>query len=125
VKFSYPKEEKLKSKTLIKQLFSDGKSVTLFPLKLIYIKTVFDENIVAKTGVSVSKRNFKSAVKRNRIKRLLREVYRLNKDVFFNNLDVQYAFMILYIAKEEPTFKHIEKSMKQLFNKFSNIISNT
>ena len=75
MKLTYSKEEKLKSKKLIDALFSEGQSVAAFPLRLVYLETTFTETILAKTGVSVSKRNFKTAVQRNRIKRLLRESY--------------------------------------------------
>lgn len=118
MKLTYSKEEKLKSKKLIDALFSEGQSVAAFPLRLVYLETTFTETILAKTGVSVSKRNFKTAVQRNRIKRLLRESYRLNKNAFINNLNTQHAFMILYIGKKEPTFVQVETSMKQLFGKF-------
>ena len=115
---SFPKKEKLKGKKLIDQLFAEGQSVSAFPLRLVYLKTDFEDDVVAKTGVSVSKRNFKTAVDRNRIKRLIREVYRLNKVSYFNNLKGQHAFMILYIGKDKPTFAQIEKLMNQLFTKF-------
>ncbi|MEP1489036.1 MAG: ribonuclease P protein component [Algibacter sp.] len=121
--FTYNKKEKLKSKKLIDQMFIEGKSVSAYPLRLVYMPTVFDDNLIAKTGVSVSKRNFKTAVDRNRIKRLLRESYRLNKSVYFNSLTTSHAFMILYIGKEKPTFVQVELKMKQLFDKFSNKIS--
>jgi ribonuclease P protein component len=115
---SYPKKEKLKSKKLIDQLFKEGQSVSAFPLRLVYLPTEFDEDIFAKTGVSVSKRHFKKAVDRNRIKRLLREAYRLHKAEFFNNLPTQYAFMILYIGKAKPSFAEVENKMNVLFRKF-------
>jgi ribonuclease P protein component len=115
---SYPKKEKLKSKKLIDQLFKEGQSVSAFPLRLVYLPTEFDEDIFAKTGVSVSKRHFKKAVDRNRIKRLLREAYRLHKAEFFNNLPTQYAFMILYIGKSKPSFAEVENKMNVLFRKF-------
>ncbi|MCX7551282.1 ribonuclease P protein component [Xanthomarina sp. F2636L] len=115
---SYPKKEKLKSETLISKLFLEGKSVSAYPLRMIYLKTNFDETVLVKAGVSVSKRNFKKAVDRIRIKRLLREAYRLNKASYFNNLTTQYAFMILYIGKEKPTFVEVEAKMKLLLQKF-------
>ncbi|HLV14633.1 MAG TPA: ribonuclease P protein component [Xanthomarina sp.] len=115
---SYPKKEKLKSEKLISKLFLEGKSVSTYPLRMVYLKTTFDEEVKIKTGVSVSKRNFKKAVDRNHIKRLLREAYRLNNKAYFNNLPTQYAFMILYIGKEKPTFHEIETKMKQLLTKF-------
>ncbi|MDD7885979.1 ribonuclease P protein component [Flavivirga sp. 57AJ16] len=120
---TYPKKEKLKSKKVIEQLFDKGRSVSAFPLRLVYLQTTFDDDAIAKTGVSVSKRNFKNAVDRNRIKRLLREAYRLNKTVYFNNITTQYAFMILYIGKDKPNLIQVESRMKDLFEKFSNKVS--
>ena len=71
-----------------------------------------------KTGVSVSKRLHKTAVSRNRIKRLLREAYRLNKPLYFNNSSTSFAFMILYLSKDGTTFAKLDDSMKLLFKKF-------
>ena len=104
-------------------MFAEGQSVSAFPLRLVYMPTSFKEDILFKTGVSVSKRNFKTAVDRNRIKRLLREVYRLNKASYFNNLTTPYAFMILYIGKKEPDFNTLEIKMKQLFEKLLTKVS--
>ncbi len=123
MKFSFNKAEKLKSKRLIDTLFTEGKSVSAFPLRLVYLPTTFTESIMAKTGVSVSKRQFKTAVSRNHIKRLMREAYRLNKAHYFNNITTQYAFMILYLGKEKPTFNQVEDSMNRLFNKFKHKVS--
>lgn len=123
IKATYPKKEKLKSKKLIEQLFNEGKAVTVFPLKLIYLETTFTDNTNIKASVSVSKRNFKSAVDRNRIKRLLREAYRLNKHELFNTFSAQYAFMILYLSKDGTTFEATNKQMKLLFQKFITKIS--
>ncbi|WP_290269347.1 ribonuclease P protein component [Algibacter miyuki] len=121
--FAYPQKEKLKSKKLIDKLFTEGKSVSVYPLRMMYLSTVFEDDVLTKTGVSASKRHFKKAPDRNRIKRLLRESYRLNKAEYFNNLTAPHAFMILYIGKEKPTFSQVENKMKLLFEKFSNKIS--
>ncbi|MCF6295399.1 MAG: ribonuclease P protein component [Flavobacteriaceae bacterium] len=118
MKASFSKKEKLKSKKLIEQLFAEGKSVSAYPLRLIFMETAFIEDVKLKVGVSVSKRNFKKAVDRNRIKRLLRESYRLQKHLYFNNITTQYAFMILYIGNDKPIYKHLETKMKLLFEQF-------
>lgn len=108
----------------MEQLFSEGRSVNAYPLKLIYLPTNFDEEEVCfKTAVVAPKRNFKSAVKRNRIKRLLREGYRLNKHLIFNNTERQYALVILYLGKEMPTFDQIDSKIRVLFKKFLKNIS--
>jgi len=111
----FSNKEKLKSKKLIDQLFTEGNSISAHPLRLVFIETHFDDAVKLKVGVSVSKRNFKKAVDRNRIKRLLREVYRLNKGLYFNNITTQYAFMILYIGTEMPDFKSLDAKIKLLF----------
>ena len=116
--FNYGKKDKLKSKKHIEQLFNEGKSVTVYPLKLIYLPAEFEDGSQLKTGVSVSKRLHKTAVARNRIKRLLRESYRLNKPSYFNNSTTSYAFMILYLSKDGTTFDALNTKMKLLFEKF-------
>ncbi len=118
VNFTYSKKDKLKSKKLIEQLFTEGKAVTAYPLRLVYLKTEFVDGSKLKTGVSVSKRLHKTAVSRNRIKRLLREAYRLNKPLYFNNSSASYAFMILYLSKDGTTFDKLNRSIKLLFEKF-------
>lgn len=123
MKFTFNQKEKLKSKKSIEQLFTIGQSVAVYPLRLVYLPTVFDDGILIKTGVSVSKRHFKTAVDRNRVKRLMRESYRLNKAVYFQHINTPYAFMILYISKDKLTFTQVENKMKLLFEKFSNKVS--
>jgi ribonuclease P protein component len=112
--FTYKKYEKLKSKKAVEQLFTSGKSVSAYPLRLVYLKN----NEALKVGVSVSKRNFKLAVHRNRIKRLLREAYRLNKSILIDAQVTNYSIMILYNHKELPDFEFINDKTKKLFLKF-------
>ena len=121
--FSFPKKEKLKSKKLIEQLFAEGVGVTNYPIKLVYLKTSHEDDSKCKVGVTVSKRNFKSAVKRNRIKRLMRESYRLNKHLIFNNIEGNFAFMFLYLGKEMPSQSKITDAMIPLMRKFVNEIA--
>ena len=119
---TFPKKERLKSKKLIEALFSEGQSVSVYPLRLVYLETTLKTDAHFQTGVSVSKKHFKRAVDRNRIKRLMREAYRLKKGAFFNNITTQYALMILYIGKKMPTYTEVETKMNQLLAKFLNDI---
>ena len=120
--FTYPKSEKLKSKNTIDLLFSKGKSVSKYPLRLVYVASDYgipegsNQNI--KMGVSVSKKYFKHAVDRNYFKRVLRETYRLNKHLLVDNLDQPYAFMFFYQSKDRLTYQEIETKTIQLFEKF-------
>ena len=110
--------EKLKSKKEIEPLFKEGKSIAQYPIRLIYRKTHFEDLVTIKTAVSVSKKNFKKAVARNRIKRLLREGYRKNKYIVTNNTTHQFAFMFLYTGKEMPEYTLVESKIKALLEKF-------
>ena len=121
--FTFSKNEKLKSQKLIEQLFSEGQSVSAFPLRMVYLELESNDSSISKCGVSVSKKHFKKAVDRNRIKRLLREAYRLNKVNYFNNSSKTYAFMILYISKDGTDFESVNKKMKQLLEAFSKKVS--
>jgi len=123
MKFTYPKSEKLKSKNTIDLLFSEGKSVAKYPLRLVYVEGDFGENIPLKMGVSVSKKHFKLAVDRNYFKRVLRETYRLNKHLIIENMDKPYAIMFLYQSKDRLTYEEINLKTIQLFTKFLETIN--
>ncbi len=116
--FTYSKAEKLKSKTTIDLLFSKGKSVSKYPLRLVYLEGDFGEDLPIKIGVSVSKKHFKKAVDRNYFKRVLRETYRLNKHLLLDNLKNPFSLMLLYQSKDRLPFEEINKKTIQLFEKF-------
>jgi len=118
MKFTFHSKERLKSQKIIEKLFLQGKSITVFPLKLLYLETPHWDGSEIKTAVSVSKRNFKKAVDRNHIKRLLREAYRLNKAEYFNNIATSYALMILYIGKDTTDFESVNSKIKLLLSTF-------
>ena len=115
--FDYPKHEKLKSKTAIDLLFSQGKSVSKYPLRLVFVENP-DGKEKMQIGVSVSKKHFKKAVDRNYFKRVLRETYRLNKHLLLDNLSAPFSFMFLYQSKDRLPFEEINKKTIQLFEKF-------
>jgi ribonuclease P protein component len=116
--FTYPKHEKLKSQKHIDLLFSEGKSVSKFPLRLVYVPIELENDEKIKIGVSVSKKNFKNAVDRNHYKRLLRECYRLNKHLLLETIERPYAIMLFYQTKDAMTFVDMNQKAIQLFEKF-------
>ncbi len=117
MKATFNKKERLKSKKEIELLFSEGKSISKYPVRLVYRKSNFEERIKIRTGVSVSKRNFKKAVDRNCIKRLMRESYRKNKYIVPNTTH-QFTFMFLFSGKEMPEYSLIESKIKGILQKF-------
>ncbi|WP_160137921.1 ribonuclease P protein component [Chryseobacterium sp. c4a] len=112
----YPRAEKLKKNTEISLLFEKGKWRTSGNLRIIILKdkpTLPVEN--GKLGVSVSKRYFKRAVHRNRIKRLLRECYRLNKSLFKEAFGEKTMAMLFWVSSEmPPKFQDVEAQFIKL-----------
>lgn len=118
--FSYGREEKLKSRKLVQELFSKGKTFTVYPLKVFYMQPGKKPDHSIKVGVGTSTRNFKKAVDRNRIKRLLRETYRLEKNPlqdFLRSSGKQAAIFFLYIDKSLPEFSELKTKMHLALHK--------
>lgn len=119
---SFSKAERLCSKKQIDLLFGKSKSIFSFPYKVNYLAEENGQSI-NQILISVPKRNFKKAVDRNRIKRLIRESYRKNKTILnqLNNNNLQIAFV--YIHKEILTYLEIEKKMISVLQKL--VLENT
>lgn len=116
---TFKKQEKLKKGKLIAKLFTEGSSITEFPIKLAYLQYEHSLPYKIQAGVSVPKRNFKRAVDRNRIKRLLREAYRKNKHLIYESeYTKKHIFMFIYLGKKEIEYKIIEEKMIAILRKF-------
>ncbi|MDH6251451.1 ribonuclease P protein component [Chryseobacterium sp. H1D6B] len=114
--FKYSKREKLKKTDEITLLFEKGKWKTCGNLRIIILKNNPNLSIEnTKFGVSVSKRYFKKAVHRNRLKRLLRECYRLNKDLFNESFGEKTIAMLFWVSSEIPEkFQEVEAQFVKL-----------
>lgn len=113
----FPKEEKLKSKVWFDQLFVDGQSKKDFPIKAVYLST--EKLPLHQAGFSVPKRQIKSAVDRNRIKRQMREAFRLNKHSLPDSDSTHFAVLFIFLGRGLVPYQEIEKSIKALISKLS------
>lgn len=112
--FSFPKKEKLTHKKIIGRLFEEGKFVKSYPFKIIYLPNESETHQVA---FAVPKRNIKLAVARNKIKRRLREAYRLNKHLLDNSGNsTKLAMVVLYHGKNIPNYHEIASKLVKLLN---------
>lgn len=120
--YSFPSTERLKSKKIIGRLFNrEGQTCARYPIRLIWLTTPLPHpEVTVQLAVSVPKRQFKRAVHRNRIKRLLREAYRLQKPDLCAALPEgqQYAVMALYTGKHEPTFAEVQDALHDCLTHF-------
>ncbi|WP_262511494.1 ribonuclease P protein component [Deminuibacter soli] len=111
----------MKSRKLLEQLFREGKSFLVFPVKVIYLQPVEPMDFPVKVAVGASGRHFKKAVHRNRVKRLMREAYRLNKaplHQLVTSQQKQVAVFLLYIDKVlPPNGDLLQQKMPVLINK--------
>lgn len=121
-RFSLGAKERLKSAKSIEYLFSDGKAISAYPLRLVFIGNSNGADPM-RCAFSVSKRHFKKAVDRNRIKRLLRTSYRKIKPTLYQKLPHPYMGMILFNGKEIPSQKNTDKSMEILLEKWLKSLS--
>lgn len=112
--FTLKKEERLCSQKIIGEMFTSGESFLSYPIKVVFQKTELPGSFPVQAAFTVSKRNFKRAVKRNLLKRRMREAYRLNKPDFYPEIaekELQIAIMFVYIGKDIIEYPVIEKAM--------------
>ncbi|MEG0517279.1 MAG: ribonuclease P protein component [Bacteroidales bacterium] len=120
------KDERLSSFKEIEALLLKGQSFFSYPFKVNYLLTSSEEGCTgASIVISVPKRNFKRAVKRNLIRRRIRESYRLNKEVMNIPANNKLHVMFVYISKEVMDYHAIEPKLKEMLVKFGAILNKT
>lgn len=124
--FSFGKEERLCSTKIIDQLFNEGKSFVKYPFRITVLPVNDQIPKEAQILISVPKRKFKRAYKRNLLKRRIREAYRLNKHPLLNSLhdkQLKLALSFVYLPSEILDYSNIEKGMikalKQVQSKYA------
>lgn len=124
-KYSFAKTERITSRDKIFRLFQSGKPIKAYPIYAKFI-VVDTQEADSQILISVSKKKFKKAVDRNRIKRLIREAYRLNKEILISELQekkIKIAIVISFSLTELPDFKVINKSVVKLLKKITEILN--
>lgn len=128
--FKLSKWERICSRTQLERLFTGGKSksFSVFPLRVVYLLTNqpdgdLQHEAPVKMMVSVSKRHFKRAVKRNRVKRQVREAYRLNKEIVVSSMadspNRQLLLVFIWMSDELHDTDTVERSMQVLLKRIA------
>jgi ribonuclease P protein component len=115
-KFTFKKEERLFKEKIIQELFDKGSSFYLYPFKVFFLPNRDNQCPFHQVLISVSKKNFKKAVDRNRIKRRIREGYRLNKNLIGdqNKLVIAYIYSAKEILPSAQIHERLVKTFKRL-----------
>ncbi|WP_186756149.1 ribonuclease P protein component [Echinicola salinicaeni] len=116
--YRLPKNERLHSKKLIKELFDKGSSFFLYPFKVIYLPLDQAEE-TNQVLFSVSKRKVKKAVDRNYIKRRVKEAYRLNKSILLDGETEKKLIAFVYVSSKLETFQAIQPKVIKILNRLA------
>lgn len=123
----FKKEERLTSRKVIDLLFREkGNSCFIFPLRLSWIKVPLNTPFPAQVLITVSRKKFRSAVQRNRVKRQLREVYRKNKGQIYELLSSEkdkFALSLAYVSDLPVDGSRLEESFHKLVQRFKQALN--
>ncbi len=120
----FTKEERLCSRKLLEKLLQNGSSFLLYPFRITSIPEIDSKAThPIQVAITVSKRRYKKATDRNRVKRLIREAFRKNKAEYlykvFEQHNLKASILINYVSNEILTYQEIEKKLILCFNRLS------
>lgn len=124
---TFRKEERLKSRKVIKQLFYSGESFLVHPVKVNWLLRNDEGRYPARVMISISRKNFRKASDRNHMKRLCREAYRKNKHILYSFLEekqLQCDLSLVYIGKETNEYSLLEEKIIKLLQRLTREIEN-
>ena len=116
-KHTYGKDQRLKSVLVFDKIFAEGEKIKVFPIFARHTPSTFEAEVPYQVATTVSKRRFRKAVSRNRIKRLMREAWRLEKhrlEEGWKKGDPQHALVLIYVGKEIPTFENCSNTIRKI-----------
>lgn len=122
-RYTFPKREKLCSKKHIEELYKKGSSNFLYPFRIVYLSSQDSMETYPQVLISVPKRIFKKAVDRNRLKRQIREIYRLHKLEIFEGMSPEQIpdfLSIVYLGKEKLPYDTMKRKLITLLLRFRN-----
>lgn len=115
-RFTFSKDERVTGTNRVDRLFESGDSFMAYPLRVVYGKREKINSTQLSILVSVPKKRLRAAVDRNRMKRLIREAYRLNRPLIFTQgriIDAHYDIAFVYVKNEKDSYKNIEKAVRK------------
>ena len=113
------RDRSLKRRVVMDRVFEAGQTAKGFPMIVRFAEVSPDGPAPTRVAFTVSKRRFRKAVDRNRIKRLMRESWRLHRSIFEDNIPAgkQWAVVLIFVGRDLPASQEVEKGMVKLLHR--------